>query len=111
MWGVADNFIFLQMSSDNVDYMTKHSSLLDEAGVEIVKSLRTVRGSHADVFFVNKKRTKQGAFRFFQTSYDRWLAPTNAKAMTEARKALKRHRQDKWLALEELVEKFPTGEV
>ncbi|MGE0175068.1 MAG: TraC family protein [Oligoflexales bacterium] len=111
MWGVADNFIFLQMSSDNVDYVTKHSSLLDEAGLEIVKSLRTVRGSHADVFYVNKKRTTQGAFRFFQTPYDRWLAPTNAKAMLEARKALAKHGDNKWLALEELVEKFPAGGV
>ena len=111
MWGVADNFVFLQMSSDNVDYVTKHSSLLDEAGVEIVKSLRTVRGSHADVFYANKKRTRQGAFRFFQTPHDRWLAPTNAKAMLEARKALAKHGDDKWLALEELVERFPSGEV
>ena len=108
MWGVADNFVFLQMSSDNVDYVTKHSSLLNEAGVEIVKSLRTVRGAHADVFYVNKKRTKQGAFRFFQTPYDRWLAPTNAKSMLRARQALKKHGQDKWLALEELVQKYPS---
>jgi type IV secretory pathway VirB4 component len=109
MWGVADNFIFLQMSSDNVDYVSAHSSLLDEAGIEIVKSLRTVRGSHADVFYTNKKRTSQGAFRFFQTPHDCWLAPTNAKAALEARQALKRHGDNKWLALEELVERFPEG--
>jgi hypothetical protein len=109
MWGVADNFVFLQMSSDNVDYVAKKSTLLDEAGVEIVKSLRTVRGSHADVFYTNKKRSKLGAFRFFQTAHDRWLAPTNAKSALEAKRALKRHGDDKWLALDELVEKYPEG--
>jgi hypothetical protein len=109
MWGVADNFVFLQMSSDNVDYVAKKSTLLDEAGVEIVKSLRTVQGSHADVFYTNKKRSKLGAFRFFQTAYDRWLAPTNAKSALEARRALKRHGDDKWQALEALVEKYPEG--
>jgi len=109
MWGVADNFLFLQMSSDNVDYVAKKSSLLDEAGVEIVKSLKTIRGSHADVFYTNKKRTKLGAFRFFQTAHDRWLAPTNAKSALEAKRALKRHGDDKWQALDELVEKYPDG--
>ncbi len=109
MWGVADNFIFLQMSSDNVEFVAKKSTLLDEAGVEIVKSLRTVRGSHADVFYTNKKKTKQGAFRFFQTPYDRWLAPTNAKSALEARLSLKKFPADKWQALQELVDKYPEG--
>ena len=109
MWGVADNFVFLQMSSDNVDYVAKKSTLLDEAGVEIVKSLKTIRGSHADVFYTNKKRSKLGTFRFFQTAHDRWLAPTNAKSALEAKRALKRHGDDKWLALDELVEKYPDG--
>ena len=109
MWGVADNFVFLQMSSDNVDYVASHSTLLDEAGVEGVKSLRTVRGSHADVFYTNKKRTRMGAFRFFQTPHDRWLAPGNAKAFLEARRALKRAGDDKWRALEDLVERHPNG--
>jgi len=109
MWGVADNFVFLQMSSDNVDYVAKHSTLLDEAGVECVKSLRTVRGSHADVFFSNKKRARMGVFRFFQTPHDRWLAPGNAKASLEAKRALKRAGNDRWLALADLVERHPNG--
>jgi hypothetical protein len=71
MWGVADNFLFLQMSADNVDYLSKQSSLLDEASREIIKSLRTKKGQHADVFFMNKKKTQQGAFRYFQTPLDR----------------------------------------
>jgi hypothetical protein len=109
MWGVADNFLFLQMSADNVDYVARHSSLLDPASLEIVKSLRTVRGSHADVFFTNKKKTRAGAFRFFQTPYDKWLAPTNAKAALEAKRRLKKHGADRWRALDELAREFPSG--
>jgi hypothetical protein len=109
MWGVADNFLFLQMSSDNVDYVAKNSSILDQAGVDVVKSLRTVRGSHADVLYTNKKRTRSGAFRFFQTPHDRWLAPTNVHAALAARQALARHPNDRWQALEDLATRFPTG--
>ena len=71
MWGLADNFVFLQMGADNVDYLAKHSALLDEANTEIIKSLRTKRGSHAEVFLMNKKKIRQGAFRYYQTPYDR----------------------------------------
>lgn len=109
MWGVADNYVFLQMSADNVDYVAKRSSILDEAGTQIVKSLRTVRGSHADVYYVNKKRTRQGAFRFFQTPYDRWLAPTNAAATSAAEAARAKYPSDRWKALEELVREHPYG--
>jgi hypothetical protein len=109
MWAVADNYLFLQMSSDNVDYVASHSSLLTSAGIEIVKSLRTVKGAYADVFFVNKKRTRQGAFRFFQTPYDRWLAPTNSVAAAAANAAKAKYPEDRWLALEELVREHPHG--
>ena len=109
MWGVADNYLFLQMSADNVDYVAKHSSVLDAAGAEIVKSLRTVRGSHADVYYINKKRTRQGAFRFFQTPYDRWLAPTNAAAVRAVEAARAKYPSDRWKALEELVKEHPLG--
>ena len=109
MWGVADNFLFLQMSADNVDYLGKQSSLLDEATKEIIKSLRTRRGQYADVFFMNKKKTRQGAFRYFQTGYDRWLAPTNAKDAREAVRALKRFSTHKWQALDYLAQTFPHG--
>jgi hypothetical protein len=109
MWGVADNFLFLQMGADNVDYLAKHSSLLDEASTEIIKSLRTKRGQYAEVFYMNKKKTRQGAFRYFQTALDRWLAPTNAKDASEAAKALRKFKDDKWQALTYLAEKFPEG--
>ena len=107
MWGAADNFIFMQMSEDNVRYLAEHSSLLDEAGLGIVRSLRTVRGRHADVFYTNKAKSRQGAFRFIQTPLGRWLAPTNATDAGIAAKALRRHGSDKWQALVELAE---TGE-
>jgi len=109
LWSVADNFVFLQMSSDNIRYIAEHSDILDEAGVEVVKSLRTVRGKYADVFYTNKKRTRQGAFRFFQTPLDRWLAPTNAKDAVAASEALKAHPGDRWKALHDLAERYPEG--
>ena len=109
LWSVADNFVFLQMSADNVRYLMEKSDILDEASAEIVKSLRTVRGKHADVFFTNKKKTRQGAFRFFQTSLDRWLAPTNAKDALAASEALKAHPGDRWKALHYLAARYPEG--
>jgi hypothetical protein len=109
MWGVADNFLFMQMGADNAQYLAKQSALLDEASCEIIKSLRTKRGQYAEVFFMNKKKTRQGAFRYFQTPLDRWLAPTNAKDANEAAKALRKFKDDKWQALTYLAEKFPEG--
>ncbi len=101
-WGVADNFVFLQMSSDNVDYIAEKSSLLDEASTEIIRSLRTIKGKHADVFYMNKSKTKQGAFRFRQTNYDRWMSPTNALDAMTALQAFEKF-QNKWEALNYLV--------
>ncbi len=109
MWGVADNFIFLQMSPDNVKYLKDKSDLIDEASSEIIKSLRTVRGEFADVFYVNKKKTSSGAFKFFQTPFDRWLAPTNAKSLHEAKAVLEKFPDEKWKALSYLAEKYPKG--
>ena len=109
MWSVADNFLFLQMSADNVDYLAKNSTLLDEASKEIIKSLKTKRGHYADVFFMNKKKTNQGAFRYFQTPLDRWLAPTNSKDAHVASEALKRFKDQKWQALEYLAATYPRG--
>jgi TraC protein/TraG P-loop domain/CagE, TrbE, VirB family, component of type IV transporter system len=109
MWGVADNFLFLQMSADNVEYLGKQSQLLDEANKEIIKSLRTKKGHYADVFYMNKKKSRQGAFRYFQSPLDRWLAPTNSKDANEAGKALRKFKDDKWRALTYLAEKFPRG--
>lgn len=102
-WGVADNFIFLQMSSDNVDYITKQSSLLDEANREIIRSLRTKKGQYADIFYMNKSKTRQGAFRYRQTKYDRWMSPTNALDAMQVLDAFKKF-PDKWKALEHLTQ-------
>lgn len=109
MWSVADNFLFLQMSSDNISYLAEKSSLLDEANQEIIKSLRTKRGEFADIFYMNKKKSRQGAFRFRQTPLDRWLAPTNAKDTAAADKALQTFAGDKWKALQYLAATYPNG--
>lgn len=105
-WGVADNFIFLQMSPDNVDYITTKSSLFDEANTEIIRSLRTKRGKYADVFYMDKGKSRQGAFRFRQTKYDRWMSPTNAKDASRALAALERF-PNRWDALEYLASQHP----
>ena len=34
-WSVAQNYVFLQMNPDNVDYVVKHSNVLDEATSEV----------------------------------------------------------------------------
>ena len=109
MWSVADNFILLQMNSDNVEYLKEHSSLIDEANSEIIKSLRTKKGEYAEFFYMNKKKTRQGAIRYIQTPKERWLAPTNARDAAEATKALYEFSDCKWKALEYLAEKFPNG--
>ncbi|MCX6124584.1 MAG: TraC family protein, partial [Proteobacteria bacterium] len=108
-WGVADNFIFLQMNADNVDYLAEHSSMLDQANVEIIKSLRTKRGQYAEVFYMNKKKTTQGALRYHPTPLSMWLSPTNAKAAAEADRALKMFAGRNWEALSMLAEKYPNG--
>lgn len=105
-WGVASNFVFLQMNPDNCDYIGEKSSLLDEASLEIVKSLKTIKGKYAEVFYANKNKTKQGAFRYRQTSLDRWMSPTNAKDTQRALHALEKY-EDKWKALDYLVKKYP----
>jgi len=97
-WSVADNYVFLQMNSDNVDYLAAKSSLIDEANKEIIRSLRTKRNEYAEIFFMNKKKTRQGAFRSHQTPASRWMAPTNAKDSMTAMEALRRF-GSKWEAL------------
>lgn len=105
-WSVASNYIFLQMNSDNVDFILEKSSLLDEASGEIVRSLKTIKGKHSEIFFTNKNKTIQGAFCYAQTPMGRWLSPTNASDTREALKALKKF-EDKWEALDYLVKNFP----
>lgn len=105
-WSVASNYVFLQMNPDNVDFIKEKSSLLDEATAEIVRSLVTVNGKHSEIFYTNKNKTVQGAFRYAQTPMRRWLSPTNAKDAREAIKALEKF-EDKWEALDYLVKNFP----
>lgn len=101
LWGVADNFLFLHMSSDNIRYLKEHSSLLSSAHIDILSSLKTQRNRHADIFYVNKAKTQQGVLRFIQTPLDRWLAPTNAEDFHTAMTALTKH--EPWKALEVLT--------
>ena len=58
--------------------------------------------------YMNKEKTKQGAFRYRQTSLDRWMSPTNALDTREALKALDSH-SNKWEALDYLANTYPKG--
>ena len=77
-WGVANNYIFLQMNPDNVDFIAENSSLIDEANKEVIRSLETKAGKYAEVFYMNKIKSRQGAFRYHQTPMAKWLSPTSA---------------------------------
>ena len=82
--------------------------MIDEANREIIRSLRTINGKYAEVFYMNKKKTRQGAFRYRQTPIDRWMSPTNAKDAAEAIRALEKF-DNKWEALDYLAKKYPNG--
>lgn len=104
MWQVADNYIFLKMNSDNVEYLKEKSSLLDETNSEIIKSLQTIKDQYAEVFYMNKNKTSQGALRYFQTKFDKWLSPTNLSDMEKVDDAFSKFDGNKWKALDYLVE-------
>ncbi|POB14806.1 TraC family protein [Halobacteriovorax sp. DA5] len=107
-WSVASNYVFLQMNGDNVDFIVENSSLLDEASSEIVRSLQTIDAKHAEVFHINKNKTKQGAFRYSRTPSMRWMSPTNAKDAKAALSAFEKF-DDKWEALGHLSYNFLNG--
>lgn len=109
MWSVADHFIFLAMKEDNVDFIAKNSNLLDEASTQIVKSLRTVRGSHADLFYLHKSKAVSGAFRNTPSAHELWLMPTHMPDALEAQKTLARFPGEPARALEDLVVRYPLG--
>lgn len=54
-------------------------------------------------------RLSESSVKYFQTPYDRWLAPTNSKDAREATRALKKFKEHKWQALEFLATTFPLG--
>lgn len=109
MWGVADNFLFLKMSADNVRYLREKSALFDEANSEIIASLQTRKGQYTELFYMNKNKSRQGAFRYHQTTLDRWLAPTNHTEWALAEEALNRFSEQPWQALVYLANTYPNG--
>ncbi len=109
MWSVADNYMFLQMSKDNITYLAEKSSMIDEASRQIIESLRLHKGSHTEVFYMNKKKTVQGAFCYHQTPTERWLAPTNIKEMAKALEVLKAFPKNPHAAIAHLAKNYPYG--
>ncbi len=109
MVAAADNFIFLSMKSTNIKYFLEKTDILDKTSAQIVESLETVYGSHADVFFINKDKTQKGAFRLIQAPFRRWLCPSNLEENTFAKKAVEKFDGDGKKALEYLTENYPEG--
>jgi len=103
MWSVADNFVFLRMSPDNADYLYAHSKLIEEVEADIIKSLKVKKGQYTEIFYSNKDKSNQGAFRYYQTPYDRWLAPTNNEDLLALEYAINVFKGDAWKALKFLV--------
>ncbi|MBT4791324.1 MAG: TraC family protein [Halobacteriovoraceae bacterium] len=110
MWSVADNFVFLRMSKDNADYLAENSPFIDEVEADIISSLKVKKGQFTEIFYTNKDKTNQGAFRYYQTSYDRWLAPTNQEDLVTLEKAIKKFKGKAWQALLYLVLKEKHGD-
>ena len=50
-------------------------------------------------FYMNKDKSRQGAFRYYQTPYDRWLAPTNQADLRAFERAIKKFDGRSWEAL------------
>jgi type IV secretory pathway VirB4 component len=109
LWSVADNFVFLRMSPDNVDYLVKNSKLVGPVQADIIRSLEVKKGKYSEVFYMNKDKSKQGAFRYCQTAYDKWLAPTNREALVALEKAIKKFNGKAWQAIAHLVEEENKG--
>lgn len=109
MWAVADHYLFLAMKEDNVDFIAQHSNLLNEASVQIIKSLKTVRGQYADCFYLHKSKNHAGAFRSIPSAQEMWLMPTHLPDHLEAKKTLARFPGQPVAALEDLVKRYPQG--
>jgi hypothetical protein len=104
MWSVADNFVFLRMSPDNADYLFSNSKLIGEVEADIIKSLKVKKDQYAEVFYSNKDKSTQGAFRYYQTPFDKWLAPTNQDDILALEHAINVFKGDSWKALKFLVQ-------
>lgn len=104
MWSVADNFVFLRMSPDNADYLFAKSKLIDVPESEIIKSLKVKKGEYTEIFYTNKDKSTQGAFRYYQTDYDKWLAPTNQHDLLKLEHTVNTFKGDSEKALKFLVE-------
>ena len=91
------------MKPDSVKYIRENSEILNDVNEQIVNSVKTVKGKHADVFFTNKDNSKSGAFRFLRTSLDRWLIP-NLEDEKKLNFVLERNNFDGAKTLKDLLE-------
>ncbi len=109
MWSVADNFIFLQMGLDNAQEIHEsYPQKITEVDRDIIASLKTKSGEYSEVYYLNKSKTKMGAFRYHATRKEMWLTPSNIKAEREVNKAFKQFGKNN-KALDYLLKTFPNG--
>lgn len=108
LWAASGQFLFLSMTSDNLAFLAENSSMFDEATIQIIDSLETVKGHYADVFYMDKSKNRVGSFRYHLNPVELWMAPTNAKDAREALNALSRF-PNKWEALDYLATTYPNG--
>lgn len=67
LWEAADNYFFFNMKADNVEYVRKHSKILEGPPGDIVKSLRSIPERYVEIYYTDKIGKNRGAFRFVQT--------------------------------------------
>jgi type IV secretory pathway VirB4 component len=109
VWAGSDHILILSMKEDNVDYVAEKSNLLDEATIQVAKSLRTVRGRYADCLYVHKTKELSGVFQNIPSAEELWLMPTHLPDNLEAQKTLTRFDGNPIAAWEDLVRRYPQG--
>ncbi len=103
-WDSADNYFFLQLKPDSVNFIKENSEVLDDTAVQIVKSIKTVNDRYVEVYYTNKDATKAGAFKFLRAPIDKWVSPTNPQDDYLAEKTFKECGEDPGLTLKKLLE-------
>ncbi|MCB9086007.1 MAG: hypothetical protein H6624_16810 [Bdellovibrionaceae bacterium] len=104
----ARYFAFTAMSDENLSILMKKTEIIDEFDQTVIRSLKTVRGKHSEIYIkaVDGQKT---VLRYIQSPTQRWLLPTNIKEGAEAFRGLKKHKGDALEAIKELSEKYPHG--
>ena len=105
-WGASDQYFFLPMNTDQVDYLSSKSSLMDEANTEIIRSLRASE-QKIEFYKMDAGKTSQGALMIDITNIDHWLCPGNSKDVATVTDILAQNKS-KTEAITALIPKTPS---